>query len=210
MEKTMYVNMIAKIAHETNRAYCQANGDTSQLPWEESPQWQRDSCVNGVKFHIDNPGVTPEQTHENWMKQKEAEGWVYGEVKDPEKKQHPCMLPYKELPPEQRAKDHIFKAVVGKLLELFAGVITPELPLSKAYIESLIEHKQFHRFPNTTHTLCCLTLKNGFTVTGESACVDESHYDQTVGENIALENAIDKIWSLEGYRIKQKLYEQAL
>ena len=52
------------------------------------------------------------------MKQKEADGWKYGEVKDADKKEHPCMIPYEELPVEQRAKDYIFKQIVNSLMEL--------------------------------------------------------------------------------------------
>lgn len=103
---------IARTAHEVNRAYCNAIGDNSQLPWDESPEWQRKSAINGVAFHLDNCDVTPEQSHENWMREKAADGWVYGEVKDPAKKEHPCMVPYSELPLSQRIKDVLFKAVV--------------------------------------------------------------------------------------------------
>jgi len=102
---------IARICHEVNRAYCKSIGDDSQVSWDEAPQWQRDSAINGVMFHLEND-VTPEQAHENWMREKEADGWVYGEVKDIEKKEHPCMVPYDQLPAEQRTKDYLFKAVV--------------------------------------------------------------------------------------------------
>ncbi|PLR84654.1 hypothetical protein CVD25_01065 [Bacillus canaveralius] len=105
------VAAIAKICHEVNRAYCLSLGDESQPKWEDAPQWQRDSAINGVEFHLNNE-TTPEQSHENWMKDKVADGWVYGEVKDPEKKTHPCMVPYAQLPLEQRTKDYLFKAVV--------------------------------------------------------------------------------------------------
>ena len=47
------------------------------------------------------------------MMQKTAEGWSWGPVKDPERKQHPCMVPYDQLPQEQRAKDYIFRAIVN-------------------------------------------------------------------------------------------------
>jgi len=55
--------------------------------------------------------------------------------------------------------------------------------------------------------VCVLTLKNGFTVTGESACASPENYNQEIGEKIAKENAVDKIWPLEGYLLKQKLFE---
>lgn len=102
---------VARIAHEINRAYCQSIGDDSQPSWEDAPQWQKDSAIAGVAFHLAND-ATPEQSHESWMAQKAADGWKYGEVKDADKKEHPCFRPYSELPKEQRAKDYLFKAVI--------------------------------------------------------------------------------------------------
>lgn len=109
---------IARVAHAINRAYCQSLGDDSQPDWDKAPKWQRQSALNGVDMHLANPQATPEQSHENWLKQKQAEGWTYGEVKDPEAKTHPCCLPYDELPPEQKAKDFLFRSVVHELKEM--------------------------------------------------------------------------------------------
>lgn len=111
----MYRDQIARVAHEVNRAYCQALGDFSLPTWEEAPEWQQDSILKGVDLHMDNPGTGPEGSHESWLKQKQAEGWVYGPVKNPETKEHPCMVPFAELPREQQAKDFIFRAVVHAL-----------------------------------------------------------------------------------------------
>lgn len=61
-----------------------------------------------------------------------------------------------------------------------------------------------------TLTLCMLTLKNGFIVTGESACLDVSHYDKEIGKQIAFECALNKIWELEGYLLKQRLFEASM
>lgn len=58
----------ARIAHETNRAYCAAIGDTSQVPWAEAPEWQRASVLLGVQGILD--GNTPEQSHESWLEHK--------------------------------------------------------------------------------------------------------------------------------------------
>ena len=91
---------IARVTHEINRAYCQALGDFSQPAWEDAPEWQRDSALNGVTMHLENPDAEPEASHENWLKEKEADGWVYGPVKNPEKKEHPCMVPFSDLPRE--------------------------------------------------------------------------------------------------------------
>ena len=114
---------IAQLAHEVNRAYCASLGDTSQLAWADAPEWQKASALVGVDMHTANPDATPEQSHESWLAQKTAEGWAYGDVKDAEKKLHPCFLPYAELPAEQKAKDYLFRGVVHAMLAL----PTPEL-----------------------------------------------------------------------------------
>ena len=112
----MNMDQIARICHEVNRAYCQSLGDFSQPTWEEAPEWQRSSARMGVDLHtMGNFG--PEASHISWMKQKLEEGWVYGPVKDPENKQHPCIVPFDALPREQQAKDFIFRAVVHALRE---------------------------------------------------------------------------------------------
>jgi hypothetical protein len=100
----------ARAAHEANRAYCLALGDTSQPSWEEAPDWQKSSAVNGVLGVIEGNG--PRESHASWLREKEATGWKYGPVKDPEKKEHPCFVPYDELPEAQKMKDGIFVAVV--------------------------------------------------------------------------------------------------
>jgi len=105
---------IARVCHEVNRAYCRAIGDDSQPPWEQASDWQRSSCEIGVKEHLD-VGLTPEQSHEIWMEDKRRAGWVYGPVKDPDRKEHPCIVPYAQLPQEQQVKDHLFAAVVRAL-----------------------------------------------------------------------------------------------
>jgi cytochrome c1 len=108
---------IARLCHEVNRAYCSALGDESQLPWEEAPDWQRSSAWIGVAHHLSNPEATPSESHESWMRVKAEEGWKYGPVKDVEKKEHPCFLPYEDLPADQRAKDYIFTAIVKTVRE---------------------------------------------------------------------------------------------
>lgn len=107
---------IAGVCHEVNRAYCQALGDHSQPTWKDAPQWQRDSALMGVKLHAMNLNSTPADSHESWMKQKLEEGWVYGPVKNPDTKEHPCIVPFDQLPREQQAKDFIFRAIVHELV----------------------------------------------------------------------------------------------
>ncbi|MBD9985665.1 Gp49 family protein [Citrobacter portucalensis] len=56
-------------------------------------------------------------------------------------------------------------------------------------------------------TFCVLVLRNGFTVTGESACASPENFDAEIGRKIARENAVNKIWMLEGYLLKQRLHD---
>lgn len=116
----------ARAAHEANRAYCIALGDLSQVPWHEAPEWQRKSCILGVAGVLEK-GNGPRESHESWLKEKEATGWKYGPVKDPEKKEHPCFVPYDELPAEQQVKDSIFTSVVRLMASAlgFPGVTSP-------------------------------------------------------------------------------------
>lgn len=72
--------------------------------------------MNGVEFHIKNK-TTPEDSHKNWMEHKLKDGWKYGEVKDEVLKTHPCLVPYNELPENQKVKDYLFKAVVDSIFK---------------------------------------------------------------------------------------------
>lgn len=74
-------------------------------------------------------------------------------------------------------------------------------------IENSIIDEHYYLFPNTTFTICLLTLKNGFNVSGESACASPKNFDAEIGKKIARDNAKQKIWSLEGYLLKQRLFE---
>ena len=90
-------------------------------------------------------------------------------------------------------------------LELNAPRLTPE------HIDSVIDESHFYVVPGTTTTLCCLILKNGFTVTGSSACASPENFNADLGEKIAFNNARGKIWDLEGYLLKERLFvSQAL
>ena len=111
----MTPEQIAQVAHEANRAYCQALGDNSQPAWEDAPQWQRDSAMLSVTLHTATPNAGAQASHESWMAQKLAEGWEYGSKKDPEAKRHPCIVPFDALPVEQQAKDYLFRGVVHAL-----------------------------------------------------------------------------------------------
>lgn len=86
---------------------------------------------------------------------------------------------------------------------LTAPRLTPDL------IAATIAKEEFHVFPGSQLTVCCLTLTNGFTVTGESACASPENFNAEIGQRIARDNARAKIWALEGYLLKQRLFEAA-
>ena len=104
---------IAKICHQANKAYCESIGDLSQVDWMDAPQWQQESAINGVKFNLENPNAPASASHDSWLDEKIKCGWIYGEIKDVDKKQHPCVRLYEHLPKEQQLKDHLFKKIVS-------------------------------------------------------------------------------------------------
>ncbi len=112
------VTAIAKVAHEANAAYCETLGDNTQPFWENAPDWQKNSAIKGVQFHLDNPDATEAASHESWLAEKEADGWKYGPVKNPEAKEHPCYVPHSELPLAQQLKDRLFKGIVDALRDM--------------------------------------------------------------------------------------------
>ncbi len=77
------------------------------------------------------------------------------------------------------------------------------------HIESKIKKVEFYRWPETTLTVCNITLQNGYSVRGESACVDPTNYNQELGEKFAREDAVKKIWALEGYLLKERIYQES-
>jgi hypothetical protein len=107
--------LIAKACHEANKVWCEVNGDFSQKHWDDAEEWQKDSSINGVKFRLNNPDAKEDAQHNAWMDDKIKDGWVYGEVKDAEKKTHPCLVPFEELPSFQQKKDKLFSAIVDAL-----------------------------------------------------------------------------------------------
>lgn len=107
---------IAMVTHQANQALREILGEEGANPsWEESTEEQRESVTQGVIGILE--GNTAEQSHQLWLDTKSAQGWSYGPVKDEATKTHPCFLPYEELPPEQKLKDHLFSAII----KTFAG-----------------------------------------------------------------------------------------
>ena len=115
----MNIDRIAKVCHEANRAFCESIGDLSQKPWDEAPEWQKESARNGVQFLMDNPEATLMECHSNWLSLKQSEGWKWGPLKDVEAKEHPAMLSWNSLPEHQKIKDLLFKSIVDVFTKPF-------------------------------------------------------------------------------------------
>lgn len=77
--------------------------------------------------------------------------------------------------------------------------------LNPQMIDDAIASEQYHVFPGTTMTVCALTLRNGYIVTGESAAASPENFDKEIGRKIARDSARNKIWALEGYLLREKL-----
>lgn len=86
---------------------------------------------------------------------------------------------------------------------LTAPRLTPDL------IDKAIVNSTYTNLPDGRTVVCQLTLRNGFTVDGTSACVSKENFNQEIGNKISFDNAREKIWLLEGYLLKQRLYEQS-
>ena len=82
---------------------------------------------------------------------------------------------------------------------LTAPRLTPDM------IDAAIVSEQYHVFTGTTLTVCALTLRNGYIVTGESAAASPENFDQAIGRKIARDNARNKIWGLEGYLLRERI-----
>ena len=81
--------------------------------------------------------------------------------------------------------------------------LTPDL------IGSKVKSVEYHVFESTCLMVCCMTLENGFTVTGEAACANPENFDKEISQKIASRIARNKIWMLEGYLLKQKLHQDS-
>lgn len=107
-----HLTTLAYITHAANRAFRLSTGERNIPRWDDVDEAVRDSARDGVKEILDNPDITAKDIHDNWVKFKASEGWVYGPDRDDEKKTHPCLVDYDLLPPAEQYKDYLFISIV--------------------------------------------------------------------------------------------------
>lgn len=109
----MTITDIAEVVHNIQRVFCESIGES--LPaWAESGNMQQ-TTISGVIALISTPDAEGGFSHDEWMKGKISEGYVWGEVRDHVKKTHPSLVPFNQLPKNEQTKDHLFVATVRSL-----------------------------------------------------------------------------------------------
>jgi hypothetical protein len=109
------IETIAQVVHAAIRAYQIALGEAPSPEWAAAEEWQRASTREAVRYQLANPTALVSAEHDRWMAERLRDGWVWGPVKDPAAKTHPLLIPYEQLPEDQRRKDALVKAIVGAL-----------------------------------------------------------------------------------------------
>lgn len=108
------IDAIARVCHEANRAYCLMVGDPPAPAWDEFAEAERQVVRTGV-LHALHGDADPVAMHDSWCKAKLADGWTLAPRIDREAKTHPNLVPYADLPLEQRRKDRLFVGIIKSL-----------------------------------------------------------------------------------------------
>lgn len=127
MERDQIVEACARAAHEVNRVFCAALGDTSQTFWGEAEGWQKDAARKGT-IRVLEGNTSVGDTHQEWMNDKLRDGWKFGPLKNPSKKEHPMLIPFNQLPLSEQAKDLLFIATVQSVASKLGYPIKGGLP----------------------------------------------------------------------------------
>lgn len=118
------IAVLAELCHEANRKYRELIGENPGPCWKDAPVEMVHSTMNGVHWRLMHPDASPSAQHEEWYRQKLADGWQYGPLKDPEARLHPCMVEYAKLPIEQRTKDYIFICTIAAAAPVIQRTVT--------------------------------------------------------------------------------------
>jgi len=105
---------IARVIHTQNAELQRIQGDpVPSLPWDSESDELRQGVIRNVAKA--RAGMTPRMLHEEWVRDKQEHGWTLGPEKDSERRTHPCLVPYWDLPDYQRDKNRLFVSTVRAL-----------------------------------------------------------------------------------------------
>lgn len=107
---------MAKVAHEAVRAYSEGLGDFSQVPWEVTPEWQRESVLKQVELCVADMKIGDVQT--TWASWMIGRGWHYGPRVDPNLKMHRALVPWADMTESDRVKLRMVMWITGVLKEV--------------------------------------------------------------------------------------------
>lgn len=125
----LMVDQIACTAHEAMWGYCLATGIMLMSgTWQTATEDVKDAKRRAVRRVWENPNVSVQELHEEWVNVKVAEGWRYGEGFDVVQKLHPWLVPFGELTRDQRTQYHIFKHVVEAFRDAEAAEFSQSSP----------------------------------------------------------------------------------
>ena len=119
----MYTNeQICRVLHHTLSAFCVAIGEPALQPWDEAPEWQKESTRDAVRAHLEahrngDPTPSAKKSHEIWAQEKRNAGWTWGPVKDAVRKTHPDLVPYEQLSFNARFKDPLVAGVIRMMAD---------------------------------------------------------------------------------------------
>ena len=113
----MKTECIARASHEIVRAYYATIGFVVPV-WEDVPEWHAAGIVNAVLAVTLEPNQSSEEHHAEWLQQRMADGWVLSDSENVDAKEHPYLVPYKDLPEHKKIEDAIFVACVRQMLDL--------------------------------------------------------------------------------------------
>jgi len=106
---------VARVVHAAIRTWSTAHGQPEMPDWDMAPDWMKDSTFASIRFVLDNPEADAGAQHVQWMLQRQAQGWIYGPVRDEDEKTHPMLVPFEQLPVMEQKKDDLVAAIVKAL-----------------------------------------------------------------------------------------------
>lgn len=111
------ISRIAAATHGAVREWNRTKGETDQVDWDVTPSDIKRSAIDGVRYALGDAAITPEMSHRRWVDRKLAEGWKRGMIRSHQGKTHPNLVPWNELPPDERVKDALFIAIVRAIAD---------------------------------------------------------------------------------------------